>query len=139
MELAVVQVQVREDPVFLEHVVAKPRCVEEIGMTQLAQLLVAAHEEEHLRRERVAPRILVEVLEEGILLRLLYEQARVEALGEETRETRLPHSDDPFDRDVTSRKVLPLARQDQNRPSFRTGGFWGSFWIILRMVSPDTG
>ena len=92
--------------------------MEEIGLRLLFQLLVAAHEEEHLGLEGVAAGVLVEVLEEGILLGLLEDELGVETLGQELREARLPDTDDPLDRDVAR-------RHSPYRVSTRTGRLCG--------------
>jgi hypothetical protein len=123
MKLAVVQVDVREDSILLEEIVAHDRVVEKIGMRFLLQLLVAAHQEEHLRLKGVAARVLVEVLEEGIRLGLLEDQLGVQPLGQELREAGLAGPDHSFDGDVASahgRQAIPVNTRN-GRPCGRAG------------------
>ena len=103
MKLPIAQVDIRENPVLLKHIVAHDSFVKEIGLRSLLQLLVPIHEKEHLGLEGVPPGIFVEILEERVSLRLLEDQLGVETLGQKFRQACFSDSDDALDRNVPPR------------------------------------
>ena len=84
-QLAVLEVQVGEEPALLEHVVGDGRVREEVPLQQLLLLAVAREQEEELRLERRARPPVVERLQERVLSPLLEQRGRVQPLGQALR------------------------------------------------------
>src|SRR5262249_60819320 len=96
-QLVVVEVQMREDLVLVEHVVADGRLTEQVRLAERGLLAVPAQQEEELRLQRGARPIRVEVGEERIL-GFLEDDAGVEARAESLRKRGLARADRSFDR-----------------------------------------
>src|SRR6185312_6325400 len=99
-ELVVVEIQIREDLVLVEEVIADRGLAEEIGLPQRDLLAVTIQQIEQLRLQRRAGTIGVEVGEKGIV-GFLEDDRRVEARAEPFCERRFARANRPFNRDVT--------------------------------------
>ena len=99
-ELVVVQREPREQRVLVQKEVADQRLREQVALGEVAQLVDPLEQEEELRRQRVAPAVPVEALEEGVLRGLLQHRRAAEALGDATGQRGLAGADRPLDDDV---------------------------------------
>ena len=99
-ELVVVEIQIREDLVLVEEVVADRDLAEEIGLTQRDLLAMAVEQIEELRLQRGAGTVGVEIGEKRIL-GFFEDDRRVEPRAEPFGQRGLARADGPFDRDVT--------------------------------------
>jgi hypothetical protein len=86
--------------IFLEQVVRNHWAREEIGLSQIAQLVEALEQEEELRLQGKALLVLVEAAQEGVQLGLLEQQLRVDVRAEASRKTGLAGADGALDHDV---------------------------------------
>src|SRR5207248_4779989 len=94
----VAEVEVSEDFVFLEHVVADDDPIRRRRPVQGAQLLVTMEQEIELRLESRTRLILVEALQKWVVLGVPQTNG-VQAGGENLRQTGLAHTDRSFNRD----------------------------------------
>ena len=98
-QLVVVEIQLREDLVLVEEVVADRELAEQIRLTHRLLLAVAIEEIEELSLERRARPFRVEVREERIF-GILEQDGRFEPRAEALSERALAHANRSFDRDV---------------------------------------
>jgi hypothetical protein len=94
-QFRVVQVQIGEDLVLREDVVAQGDLVEQVRLGELPLLPVPVQEEEELGLERGSRLLLVEIAEEGIL-DVFHDLDGVEPGREQIHEARLADADRPF-------------------------------------------
>src|SRR5262245_47149063 len=99
-ELVGIEIELGEEPVFLQQEVGYTNRREHVALPNLLDLARALKQEEQLRRQRRLPPVAIEPLEERVLLRLLEYQLAREALRQPFRETRLADADRTFDDDV---------------------------------------
>lgn len=99
-KLIVPKVEVREDLVFLEHVVRHDNLLEQISLEKLLLLTISAQKEEDLRLKGIVLWIFVELFEEWVLLKSLKDSSRPEPFAEHLCECRLPDPDDSLDCNV---------------------------------------
>ena len=111
-QLVVVEIQIREDLVLVEQVVADRRLAEEVGLPQRRLLAVAVEQVEELRLQRRAGTVGVEVGEERILGFFEHDR-RVEARAEPLGQRGLARADRPFDRDVAELQGGPMISSRQ--------------------------
>ena len=104
-ELRVAEVEVSEDFVFLEHVVADDNPIRRRRPVQGAQLLVTMEQKIELRLESRTRLILVEALQKWVVLGVPQTNG-LQAGGENLRQTGLAHTDRSFNRDESRRLVL---------------------------------
>lgn len=96
-ELVLGEVVLGEEQAFVDEIVAEDKVGEEVaGGEQPFELLVAVHEEGHLHGEGVMLRILVELLQEGVVCEPLQHQFGVEVAGQHGGEGRLARADAAF-------------------------------------------
>ncbi len=95
-QLVVVQIQVREDLVLVEDVVAHCRLQEQVGLAQARQLAVTAHQIEQLRLERGTGPVVVEIGQERVL-GVFEDGAGVEVCREAPGQRGLADPDGTFD------------------------------------------
>ncbi len=98
-QLVVVEVQIREDLVLVEQVVADRDLAEQIRLAERGLLTMSIQQIEELGLKRRARTIGVEVGEERIVVFLEHER-RVEPRAEPLGQRRLAGADRTFDRDV---------------------------------------
>jgi len=106
-ELVVVQVQIRENPVLVEQVVADRRLAEEVRLAQRHLLPVPVEQIEELGLKRSAGTIGVEISQERIL-GIFEDHRRIEARRKPFSQCGLADTDRPFDRDVPEVQVGPM-------------------------------
>ena len=106
-QLVVVEIQIREDLVLVEQVVADRDLAEEIGLPERRLLAVAVEQIEELRLQRGAGPIGVEVGEKRIL-GFLEHEGRVEARAEPFGQRGFARADRTFDRDVAELQGGPM-------------------------------
>ena len=97
-ELRVGEIQVGEDLVLCEDVIADDRLPEQVPLRQLLLPAVAVQQEEELALEGGAGPVLIEVVQERVL-GALEDLARLQAGGEELDEARLADPDRSLDGD----------------------------------------
>ena len=98
-ELVVVEVQVREDFVLVEQVVADRRLAEQVRLPQRRLLPVAVEQVKQLGLQRRAGPVRVEVREERVV-GVFEDDGRVQARAEPLGQRGLTRANRPFDRDV---------------------------------------
>ncbi len=98
-ELVVIQRDAREQAILLQQVVRDSDRVEQVCLLQRLKLLGALQQKVQLRRQGCGTRIAVEALEEGVVLGLLEDRLRAEALAETPDEAGLTDADRPFHHD----------------------------------------
>src|SRR6185503_20982709 len=101
-ELVIVEIQIREDCVLVEEIIADRRLREEVALPHRHLLPMTIEQIEQLRLQRRTGPPAVEVREKGIL-RLLDDRRGIESRRQTFRERALAHTDWPFDRDVLKR------------------------------------
>ena len=106
-ELVVVEIQIREDLVLVEDVVADHRLAEQVGLAQRGLLTMAVEQIEELRLQRRAGPVGVEVGEKRILL-FLEHDGGVESCAQPFGERRLARADRSFNRDVAEVHAGPM-------------------------------
>ena len=98
------EVVLGEKQAFVDEIVADDEVGEEVaGGDQRLELLVAVHQERHLHGEGVMLRILVELLEEGVVGESLQHELRVEVAGKHRGKRGLPCADAAFHDDIIVR------------------------------------
>src|SRR5437870_12939573 len=104
-QLRIAQVEVGENFVLLEDVIAHHRAIRRGGQVQIAQLLVAFNQEIKLGLERGPGSFAIEALEERVVFRVAQVKG-AEPLRQDLRQAALPHPDGSLDRDEPRRLVL---------------------------------
>src|SRR6185503_17831076 len=96
-QLVAAQIQLREDAVSGEEVIADDAATrEQVLLVDVVLLLIPRQQEVELRLERMSTRVVVELTQERIVRRL-EDQTGAEAACEEPRESRLAHANGSFD------------------------------------------
>ena len=103
-QLVVVEIQIREDLVAVEDVVADRRLLEQVGLPQAGQLAMAVEQVEQLRLQRRAGPLGVEVGEERIL-GVFEDRRAVDSAGQPLGQPRLADADRAFDGEIAKRHV----------------------------------
>ena len=99
-QLVVVQCEARKERVLVEQEVGDDACVEQVCLRQVAQLVHALEQEEHLRRQCIARGVAIEAFEERVFLRQFQQRLCMHRIGQPARKRGLAGADRAFDDDV---------------------------------------
>lgn len=90
-----------KDPIAVKEVVTDDHPLEEVELVEVFLLLIAGDEEEELGLQGMPSPVLVELFQEGIILRSFKEEIAIQRRGQHPGKRRLPDADGSLYRDVS--------------------------------------